>query len=193
MVSVESQMLALGTEAPPFNLPNVLNDQKVSLSEATGTNGTLIFFISNHCPYVIHIRDHFKPMVDKYSSKGIAFVAINSNDIQSYPQDAPENMKSLAEEKGWQFPFLFDSTQEIAKSYSAACTPDFFLFDKDLKLYYRGQFDSSRPKSDKPITGEDLHGAIDSLLAEKAPPENQFPSIGCNIKWKPGNEPDYFG
>ncbi len=193
MVSVESQMLPLGTKAPEFTLPNTLDEKEISLSNARGTNGTLVFFISNHCPYVIHLRDHFKGVYDEYNSQGISFIAIGSNDIEAYPIDAPEAMKDLANEKNWEFPYCYDETQEVAKSYKAACTPDFFLFDKELKLFYRGQFDASRPKNDKPITGKDLKNALESLLEGKNPPKVQIPSIGCNIKWKPGNEPEYFG
>lgn len=187
-------MLPLGTKAPDFILPNTLNEENVNLTKARGKNGTLVFFISNHCPYVIHLRDHFKGIYDEYNSRGISFIAISSNDIEAYPQDAPKFMKQIGVEKGWEFPYCFDESQEIAKSYKAACTPDFFLFDKDLKLFYRGQYDSSRPKKeDVPITGKDLKNALNAVLEEKNPPEDQFPSIGCNIKWKPGNEPDYFG
>ena len=193
MVSVESQMLPLGTMAPEFTLLDIVASNEISFSKARGTNGTLVFFISNHCPYVIHIRDHFKAVYDDYHSRGVAFIAVSSNDIESYPQDAPELMRKLAKEKKWDFPYCYDKTQEVAKSYRAACTPDFFLFDKDLKLYYRGQFDRSRPKNGQAITGEDLKNAIDSLLEGKTSPQNQVPSMGCNIKWKPGNEPEYFG
>jgi len=193
MVGTESQMLEIGTQAPPFNLKDVISDNDVSLAEYKGEVGTLIFFISNHCPFVIHIRDQFKMLSDEYTAKGITFIAINSNSIETHPQDGPENMKKLASEKEWTFPFLFDSTQEVAKAYLAACTPDLYLFDKTLKLYYRGQLDSSRPGNDIPVTGKDLRNALDLLLDEKPYPENQLPSIGCNIKWAPGNEPDYFG
>jgi peroxiredoxin len=193
VVATESQMLEIGTQAPPFNLRDVVSDTDVSLAEYKGKAGTLVFFISNHCPYVIHIRDQFKTLSDEYSSKGITFIAINSNSIETHPQDGPENMRNLALEKDWTFPFLFDSAQEVAKAYLAACTPDFFLFDKNLKLYYRGQLDPSRPGNDIPVTGKDLRNALDLLLDEKNSPGNQLPSIGCNIKWAPGNEPDYFG
>ncbi|MHA1976230.1 MAG: thioredoxin family protein [Candidatus Hodarchaeales archaeon] len=193
MVSVESQMLPLGTKAPDFTLPNTVDNQDISLNKARGKNATLVFFISNHCPYVIHVRDHFKNVYDEYSSRGVSFIAISANDVDSYPVDAPEHMKELAVEKGWQFAYCYDETQQVAKSYKAACTPDFFLFDGDLKLYYRGQFDTSRPKNDEPVTGKDLKNAIDLLLAGKKYPEVQIPSIGCNIKWKTGNEPEYFG
>jgi peroxiredoxin len=174
-------------------LEDVVSGKSVSLEDFKGTAGTLVFFISNHCPYVIHIRDHFKLLTDEYIPKGISFIAINSNSIETHPQDGPENMKALAAEKDWKFPFLFDETQEVAKTYKAACTPDFFLFDKDMKLYYRGQLDSSRPGNDFPVTGKDLRNAFDLMLEDKPSPEIQYPSIGCNIKWAPGNEPDYFG
>ncbi|MHA2176049.1 MAG: thioredoxin family protein [Candidatus Hodarchaeales archaeon] len=193
MVSVESQMLPLGTKAPEFTLPNALDENDISLSKARGTNGTLVFFISNHCPYVVHLRDHFKGVYDEYYPQGVSFIAIGSNDIETHPVDAPAAMKEIAQELSWQFPYCFDETQEVAKSYKAACTPDFFLFDKEMKLFYRGQFDASRPKNDSPITGNDLRNAMKNLLEGKNPPEGQIPSLGCNIKWKPGNEPDYFG
>lgn len=192
VVSVKSQMLEIGTKAPEFSLKNVISDQMVSLVDYCGRNGTLIFFIANHCPYVIHIREQFKPLTEEYSPKGISFIAINSNSLDTHPQDGPEHMKNLTHEYGWTFPFLFDETQEVAKAYNAACTPDFFLFDKELKLYYRGQFDDSRPNDDTPVSGIDLRNALDFLLEEKTPPEDQKPSMGCNIKWKPGNEPQYF-
>ena len=192
MVSVESQMLPLGTEAPDFTLRNTVGNNDISLGKVKGKKGTLVFFISNHCPYVIHIRDHFKGVYDKYHPQGVEFIAIGSNDIENYPQDGPDAMKKLAEEKNWKFPYCYDETQSVAKNYKAACTPDFFLFNKDLKLYYRGQFDNSRPKNGQAITGKDLINAIDSLLEGKDAPLNQIPSMGCNIKWKVGNEPEYF-
>lgn len=193
MVSVESQMLEIGTEAPFFSLPNVITDLEISLKSSCGKKGTLVFFISNHCPYVIHIRDQFKSVFDEYEPQGVAFIAISSNDIETYPIDAPDQMKELAEELNWHFPYCFDESQEVAKNYRAACTPDFFLFDHNLKLYYRGQFDSSRPKNNEPVTGQAIRDALNALLAGNEPPKNQMPSLGCNIKWKPGNEPDYFG
>jgi len=192
MVRTESQMLQLGTEAPSFTLKNVINNQDVTLSDFTGEKGTLVFFICNHCPFVIHVRNEFKPLHEKYSARGIAFIAINSNSLETHPQDGPTNMKALAQDMGWKFPFLFDATQEVAQAYSAACTPDFFLFDQDLMLYYRGQLDDSRPKNGIPVTGKDLRHAMDSLLETAPPPEVQQPSLGCNIKWTPGNEPHYF-
>ncbi|MFX0182150.1 MAG: thioredoxin family protein [Candidatus Hodarchaeota archaeon] len=192
MVSVKSQMLKLGTKAPEFSLKNSINDQIMSLEENKGNNGTLVFFICNHCPFVIHVRDQFKPLYEEYSAKGISFLAINSNSTETHPQDGPKHMKTLANDMQWDFPYLFDDTQEVAMAYNAACTPDFFLFDKELKLYYRGQLDSSRPKTNISVTGEDLRNALDSLLEGKPSPVDQKPSMGCNIKWKPGNEPQYF-
>lgn len=192
MVRTESQMLELGTKAPEFSLINVVDDKVVRLSDSFGPKGTLVFFICNHCPFVIHVRDQFTPLFEDYSPKGISFIAINSNSMETHPQDGPTNMKVLAIEMGWKFPFLFDKTQEVAKTYTAACTPDFFLFDSEQRLYYRGQLDDSRPESGIPVTGNDLRKAMDSLLEEKAPPEDQKPSLGCNIKWNPGNEPHYF-
>ncbi|MFX0173726.1 MAG: thioredoxin family protein [Candidatus Hodarchaeota archaeon] len=192
MVSVKSQMLKLGTKAPGFTLKNSINNQMMSLDENMGKNGTLVFFICNHCPFVIHVRDQFKPLYEEYSVKGISFIAINSNSTETHPQDGPEYMKALANKMKWDFPYLFDETQEVAMVYNAACTPDFFLFDNEMKLYYRGQLDSSRPKTNIPVTGEDLRYALDSLLEGKPSPKDQKPSMGCNIKWKPGNEPQYF-
>ncbi|MFX0209613.1 MAG: thioredoxin family protein [Candidatus Hodarchaeota archaeon] len=192
MVRTESQMLQLGTQAPSFDLKNVIDDQDVTLSDFTGEKGTLVFFICNHCPFVIHVRDEFKPLYEEYSKKGISFIAINSNSLETHPQDGPESMKALALSMGWKFPFLFDATQEVAKAYSAACTPDFFLFDQETKLYYRGQLDDSRPENGIPLTGKDLRYAMDALLEDASPPEDQRPSLGCNIKWTPGNEPHYF-
>lgn len=192
MVSTKSQMLKLGTKAPEFSLKNSINDHMISFEENKGNNGTLVFFICNHCPFVIHVRDQFKPLYEEYSAKGISFIAINSNSTETHPQDGPEHMKTLVLEMQWDFPYLFDETQEVAMAYNAACTPDFFLFDKELKLYYRGQLDSSRPKTNIPVTGEDLRNALNLLLEGKPSPEDQKPSMGCNIKWKPGNEPQYF-
>jgi peroxiredoxin len=191
MVSVPSTMIPIGTKAPDFSLKNVIDDKIVSLSDFQDKNGLLVFFICNHCPYVIHVRDQFKLLADEYIPKSVGFVAINSNSLETHPQDGPEHMKTLAVDLNWQFPFLFDKSQEVAKAYSAACTPDFFLFDKNLKLFYRGQLDGSRPKNNVPLTGNDLRNALNSVLAGKPVPD-QNPSMGCNIKWKPGNEPEYF-
>lgn len=194
MALTPSTMLDLGTSAPDFNLPSV-DGKSVSLADFKNKNGLLVLFICNHCPYVIHIKEAMIAYANDYAAKGIAVVAINSNDTEGYPDDSFEKMKL----EGYPFPYLFDETQEVAKAYRAACTPDLYLFDKDLKLAYRGQFDGSRPnRPSRPSanvvsTGEDLRAATDAMLASKPPVENQIPSMGCNIKWKEGNAPDYFG
>lgn len=184
MALTESNMIGLGTTAPDFNLPNTKTGEYVSLSEAKGAKGTVVVFSCNHCPYVIHVNDELIAVANDYSEKGVNFVLISSNDVDNYPQDGPEKMKALAEQLGYPFPYLYDETQEIAKAYDAACTPDIYLFDTDLKLFYRGRLDGSRPGNDIPLTGEDLRGAINDLLEEKDPPSLQIPSAGCNIKWK---------
>jgi thiol-disulfide isomerase/thioredoxin len=153
----------------------------------------VVMFICNHCPFVVHVRNQITRLVDDYQKKDVAFVAINSNSIESHPQDGPDKMKELARELGWKFPYLFDATQDVAKTYRAACTPDFYVFDGKRALVYRGQLDDSRPSSKIPVTGKDLRTAIDAVLAGKPVASTQKASIGCNIKWKPGNEPDYFG
>ncbi|MFW9779627.1 MAG: thioredoxin family protein [Candidatus Heimdallarchaeota archaeon] len=191
MVRTESLMMPLGTKAPEFSLKDVRNNQIVTYSQQKGKKGTLIFFICNHCPYVIHVRDLFGFFSEEYQSKGVSFIAINANNPETHPQDGPEQMKQLANEKGWRFPFLFDETQEIAKAYTAICTPDFFLFNSKDELFYRGQMDDSRPRSGTQPTGKDLRSALDALIEDKQPPESQKPSVGCSIKWKPGNEPEY--
>ncbi|MDZ7807883.1 MAG: thioredoxin family protein [Gracilimonas sp.] len=189
MSATPSTMLEIGTKAPDFNLESV-NGGNLSLTYTDQSKGFVIMFICNHCPYVLHIEDGLVKLANEYISKGIGFIAISSNDVEKYPQDSPEKMA----EKDYPFPYLYDETQEVAKAYKAACTPDFFVFDESKKLVYRGQFDSSRPKNDKPITGNDLRNALDAVLEGKTiSEEEQIPSIGCNIKWKPGNEPEYFG
>jgi peroxiredoxin len=185
-------MLPLGTKAPDFSLINV-DGRTVSLNDFDGGPALLVIFMCNHCPFVQHLADALAKFADEYMQKGAAIVGINSNDVASYPADSPEQMVREAEERGYPFPYLYDETQEVAKAYHAACTPDFFLFDRDRRLVYRGQFDSSRPDNGQPITGADLRAALDAVLAGKKPSEKQMPSIGCNIKWQPGNEPDYFG
>lgn len=192
MVRTASTMLPLGTKAPSFSLVNV-DGRTVSLDEFRGAPALLVVFMCNHCPYVKHVAPTLAPLAQEYQAKGVAVVGINSNDAGAYPADSPEQMVHEAEERGYTFPYLYDETQEAAKAYRAACTPDFYVFDKDQKLAYRGQMDSSRPDSGVPCTGSDLRAALDAVLAGKPAPENQKPSIGCNIKWKPGNEPDYFG
>ena len=190
MVKTASTMLPLGTTAPEFSL-TATDGSTVSRSDFTG-KPLLVIFMCNHCPFVIHLREALAAFADEYMAKGLAVVGISSNDAEAYPQDGPDKMKEEAASAGYHFPYLFDATQEVAKEYSAACTPDFFLFDADHKLAYRGQFDASRPGNGKEITGSDLRAACDAVLAGNDPSDNQMPSIGCNIKWKPGQEPAYF-
>jgi peroxiredoxin len=184
-------MLPLGTKAPPFTLLNV-DGNLVSLSDFDGAPAFLAIFMCNHCPFVKHLADALAQFGAEYMAKGVAIVGISSNDVSSHPADSPEQMVHEAEDRGYTFPYLFDESQEVAKEYRAACTPDFFLFDGDRKLAYRGQFDSSRPDSGTPPTGADLRAAVDAVIAGKKPSEKQSPSIGCNIKWIPGRQPDYF-
>ncbi len=193
MVATASTMLPLGTPAPHFSLLNAADGSAVSLDDLSGRKALLVMFICNHCPFVIHVRDELTRIASDYATRDLAIAAINSNSEQTHPQDGPQHMKSLAAELGWRFPFLFDEDQSVAKAYRAACTPDFFIFDSELHLAYRGQLDSSRPGNNIPVTGEDLRAAIDAVLEGRATPEEQKPSIGCNIKWAPGNEPSYFG
>jgi peroxiredoxin len=192
MVRTPSTMLALGTAAPDFSLVNV-DSKTVSLADFHDSNGLLVMFICNHCPYVKHVASELARLGQEYTAKGVGIVAVNSNDVASYPADSPEQMVAEAEERGYVFPYLYDEMQEVAHAYHAACTPDFFLFDKNKKLVYRGQLDASRPDSGIPVTGEDLRAALETMLAGKPPLEKQTPSLGCNIKWKAGNEPSYFG
>jgi peroxiredoxin len=192
MVNTPSTMLPIGTKAPDFTLTDAVSGQETSLQDF-GTKVLVVMFICNHCPFVIHVREGISQMVLDFAEKDVAFVAINANDVEKYPQDGPEHMKELAEQMGWTFPFLFDETQEVAKAYRAACTPDFFIFDAKRRLAYRGQFDDSRPSKDTPVTGKDVRAAIQALLDDKPVGAQQKPSIGCNIKWRSGNEPDYFG
>jgi len=191
MVRTPSTMLPLGTRAPDFALPNV-DGRTVTLADSAGPKGTLVMFICNHCPFVKHVADQLAALGSEYLPRGIGVVAISSNDVSSHPADSPEQMVHEAEDRGYVFPYLYDETQEVAHAYHAACTPDFFLFDGDRKLAYRGQLDASRPGNDVPVTGADLRAAIDALLAGHPVPTEQRPSLGCNIKWKPGNEPAYF-
>jgi hypothetical protein len=181
-------MLPLGTPLPALRLTDPLSGQVVRPADlARGTKGLLVAFLCNHCPYVRHIRDRFVMTAHLALDRGLAVVAVNSNDPESYPQDGPREMARLANAESWRFPFLFDESQEAAKALRAACTPDLFLFDRELKLVYRGEFDDSRPGNGKPVTGAALQAAIDALLAGKAPSPDQRASIGCSIKWKPGN------
>jgi peroxiredoxin len=191
MVRTASTMLPIGTQAPDFSLPDY-DGNTVSLDSLRGNKGVLIVFMCNHCPYVKHVAPELARLADEYRERGVVTVGISSNDVAAYPDDAPEKMKEEARDQGYSFPYLFDESQAVAKAYHAACTPDFYLFDADLNLFYRGQLDDTRPKQDQVPNGKDLRAAIDSLLAGETAPELQKPSIGCNIKWKPGHEPDYF-
>jgi peroxiredoxin len=192
MVRTPSTMLPLGTPAPDFSLINI-DGRTVSLRDFDGAPALLVIFMCNHCPYVKHIADPLAQLTSEYLARGVAVVGISSNDVANHPADSPEQMVAEAEARGYAFPYLYDDTQEVAQAYRAACTPDFFLFDADKRLVYRGQLDSSRPDSGIPVTGEDLRAALDAVLAGKKPTDTQRPSLGCNIKWKPGNEPEYFG
>ncbi|MBD0850966.1 thioredoxin family protein [Maribacter arenosus] len=183
MADTPSNMLPLGTKAPPFELMDTVSGKTLSLNGLKGEIGTIILFICNHCPFVIHINPEITKMAKEYQEKGISFIAISSNDIINYPQDAPHLMKQKAKEAGYGFPYLYDETQEVAKAYRAACTPDIYLFDKALGLVYRGQLDDSRPGNDIPVTGKDLRDAIEALIAGREINPNQKPSIGCSIKW----------
>jgi peroxiredoxin len=192
MVKTASTMLPLGSKAPDFSLSDV-EGKIVTLRDFGDAPALLVMFICNHCPYVKHVAAELARLAAEYQARGVAVVGINSNDAENYPDDGPDQMQREVVERGYTFPYLYDQTQEVAKAYRAACTPDFFLFDGQQQLVYRGQLDGSRPGSDLPVTGSDLRAALDSVLAGKAPAEDQRPSIGCNIKWRAGSEPDYFG
>lgn len=179
-----SNMMPLGTTAPDFELPDVVSGNLVTLQAIRSDIATVVMFICNHCPYVIHIRDKLVDAAKEYQQQGIAFVAISSNDVTNYPADAPDKMRELALTAGFNFPYLYDETQTIAKAYQAACTPDFYIFDKRLHCVYRGRFDAATPGNGITVTGEDLTLALDCLLAGKPVPAEQLPSVGCNIKWK---------
>jgi len=190
-----STMEKLGLPAPGFSLQNLnagFNEQTVSLETFEEYPALLVVFICNHCPYVVHIRDSFVSFVSEYHEKGLGVVAISANDVESHPDDSPEKMNEDAAKFSYPFPYLFDESQEIAKAYRAACTPDFFLYDRNRTLVYRGQYDSSRPKNSEPVTGEDLRNATNALIQGSIIPTEQKPSMGCNIKWKKGGEPNYF-
>lgn len=184
MARMESNQFEMGKKAPDFTLQNVITNQYVSLEHSKGKQGTLIVFSCNHCPFVIHINQELVRIANEFQPKGIAFIAISSNDIEKYQQDAPHLMKIVAEQNQYSFPYLFDETQEVAKAYDAACTPDFYLFDADLKSVYHGQLDDSRPQNGIPVTGKDLRNALRNLLQNKPPLEIQKPSVGCGIKWR---------
>lgn len=184
MARTESKMLPLGTKAPNFELPDSISGRKLKLSDVYGEKATVVMFICNHCPYVNHLNKEIVKLAKDYATSDVGFVAISSNDIEKYPADAPNKMKLKAEEIGYTFPYLYDQTQEVAKAYDAACTPDFYVFDRNLELMYRGQFDDSRPGNSMPITGRDIRTAIDATIMGKRIYKAQKPSIGCNIKWK---------
>ena len=191
MVRTASTMLPLGTLAPDFALSNI-DGRRVELSDFHDRKALVIVFMCNHCPYVKHVAPELTRLSNEYMAKGIGFVGINSNDLVAHPEDSPEMMKAEAAKQGYQFPYLHDATQSVAAAYNAACTPDIFVFDSAHRLVYRGQLDDSRPKTDKPLTGKDLRSALDSLLIGQAVSNEQRPSVGCNIKWKEGSEPEYF-
>ena len=193
MALTPSTMLALGTTAPEFKLPDVISGNTISLSTFAGTKALLVMFICRHCPYVVHVKEELARLGRNYAKKDIGIVAISANDAANYPDDSPEHLKQMAEELGFTFPLCYDERQQTAKAYTAACTPDFFLFDAKRALVYRGQLDDSRPGNGKPLTGNDLRAAIDAVLAGKPISPKQMPSVGCNIKWKKGNEPAYYG
>ncbi len=192
MAQTPSNMLPLGTIAPDFKLRDTNATDFKTFADCKGEKGTVVMFICNHCPFVKHLADALAVFGREYQTQGVAVVAINANDASKYPDDSPERMVHEAEDRGYSFPYLYDETQEVAQAYHAACTPDFFVFDKDQRLVYRGQFDDSRPQSDIPISGKDLRAAVDAVLSGQKPPEPQRPSIGCNIKWREGSEPEYF-
>jgi peroxiredoxin len=190
-MAMASVMLPLGTPAPPFALRDVVSGQIFSLDSFTSKAALLVMFICRHCPYVEHVQQEIAKIGQDYTDTGLGIIGISSNDPAHYPDDAPERLKELAQRLHFRFPFCFDETQEVAKLYKAACTPDFYLFDRERRLVYRGQLDDSRPGNNKPVTGRDLRAAIDAVLAGKPVASNQKPSIGCSIKWKPGNAPSY--
>lgn len=192
MVLTLSTMLTLGTQAPDFGLPDVVSGKTVSLKDFSDKKALLVMFICRHCPYVKHVEREISRIGTDYADKDLGIVAISSNDPNYDSDDAPESLKEQANKLGFTFPYLYDESQEVAKAYTAACTPDFFLFDKNQKLVYRGQLDASRPENSSPVTGSDLRAAIDATLSDKTASSDQKPSAGCNIKWKPGSEPDYF-
>lgn len=185
MAKTPSHMIPLGTVAPQFTLKEVVSEKKLSLLDLRGKSATVIMFICNHCPFVQHINRGLVSLAKDYSGDEVSFIAISSNDAETYPQDGPQEMKLHAKKEGYPFPYLYDKTQQVAKDYQAACTPDFYIFDKELKCAYRGQMDDSRPDTDIPVTGKDIRNALDALLKGVRPSIDQKSSLGCNIKWKP--------
>ncbi len=192
MVQTLSTMLPLGTSAPPFSLPDP-DGKIVSLSDFEGAPALVVIFMCNHCPFVKHVAPGLANLAREYRDKGVAVVGINPNDVANYPDDSPQKMAEASKEYGYTFPYLLDESQAVAKAYRAACTPDFFVFDGDRQLVYRGQMDDARPSLDLPVTGADLRAALNAVLDGRSVTAEQKPSIGCNIKWKPGNEPQYLG
>jgi peroxiredoxin len=184
MAFTQSTMLQLGTQAPNFTLPDTVSGKTMSLSELASDKATVIMFLCNHCPYVLHVNEEIVRVVDEYKNKGVSFIGISSNDAVNYPQDGPDKMKDHAQKAGYNFPYLYDESQDVAKAYDAACTPDFYVFDGDMKLVYRGRLDDSRPGNDIPLSGKDLRAALDAVLAGEEVHGAQYPSGGCNIKWK---------
>jgi peroxiredoxin len=193
MARTASTMLPLGTQAPDFQLPDTVSGETITLDTFADKQALLVAFICRHCPFVQHVKDELAQIGKDYADADLGIVAISANDADNYPDDAPEKLAEMAQELDFNFPLCYDESQETAKTYTAACTPDFFLFDRDRKLVYRGQLDDSRPGSDEPVTGKDLRAAIDAVLSAQPVSSEQKPSMGCNIKWKPGNEPAYYG
>lgn len=193
MARTASTMLPLDTQAPDFQLPDVVSGNIISLATFSDKKALLVMFICRHCPYVKHVQIQLAQLGKDYLDQGVGIVGISSNDAEKYPDDSPESLKAMVEELDFTFPVCYDETQEVAKAYTAACTPDFFLFNADQKLVYRGQLDQSRPSLEIPVTGQDLRRALDTVLAGSPVDPDQKPSLGCNIKWKPGNEPSYYG
>ncbi len=184
MARTESNMIPLGTKAPDFSLPDTVSGTTMTLDDIASAKATVLMFLCNHCPYVKHINPGLVELANDYQPKGVAFAAISSNDVENYPDDSPELMKVTAEEEGYPFPYLYDESQEVARAYDAACTPDLYVFDGERRLVYRGQLDRSRPGSDIPVTGKDLRAALDAVLSGQPVNAEQWPSVGCNIKWK---------
>lgn len=191
MSLTKSTMLRLGTPLPTFELPDVVSGNRFSSTKISGKQGTLVMFICRHCPYVVHVQNELAQLGKDYEENGLGLVAISSNDADNYPADRPEELKAMAQELGFTFPYCYDEGQEVAKAFTAACTPDFFLFDANQQLVYRGQLDESRPGNGKPVTGKDLREAIDAVLVGSPVSQDQRPSAGCNIKWKSGGVPNY--
>ncbi|MCF8258445.1 MAG: thioredoxin family protein [Flavobacteriales bacterium] len=192
MARTPTYQIPLGFNAPDFSLPDGVSGRNVSLAQLKGERVTVVMFICNHCPFVVHVQDELVRIANDYLTKGVRFIAISSNDVENYPQDGPEAMKAYAERLKFPFPYLFDESQEVAKAYFAACTPDISVFDAAMECVYRGQLDGARPGNDIPLSGKDLRTVLDCIINDSPVPERQIPSIGCNIKWKTGNEPDYF-